>query len=569
MLPAAKKVTRGAIIPAMESPAVDLIPLGGLGEIGLNCLQITSGGSAVLVDCGLMFPEEEHLGVDVVIPDFTHLAECGDRLLGVVLTHGHEDHIGALPYFLDRFDVPIHGTPLTLALVREKLREFDLDARARLVPVGDGERIELGPFAVETVPVAHSIPGGVGLAIDTPAGLIVHSGDFKLDPAPVDGRATDLARFTALGDRGVLALLADSTNAEHEGTTASETSLAPAFREIVAGAPGRVIVATFASHIHRIQQFVDVARETKRRVHLAGRSMVSVVGLASQLGALRLPSSMLVDAGELRSLPPEKVLILTTGSQGEPLAALSRIAVNDHKQIAIRAGDRVVISARVIPGHEKAIARTINHLFQRGAEVFYGRDAGIHVSGHGSRDELRALIRAVRPRHFVPVHGEYRHLARHARLAAETGVDAARVIVAENGDRIRFADGAGAIAGKVAAGRVLVDGKAHGDIHDAVLKDRRRLAQDGIVVVIIGVNRQTGEVVSGPDIVTRGVVFAGEGDGLLDEARAVVATVLDEAGAEVLTEWGEVQIKVRKALRKFVDKRLERRPLILPTVIEV
>jgi len=557
------------MIRSMASPPVDLIPLGGLGEIGLNTLLVSSGGRGLLVDCGLMFPEEEHLGVDVVIPDFAHLAECGDLLRGVVLTHGHEDHIGALPYFLDRFDVPVYGTPLTLELVREKLREFDLEGRARLVPVRDGETIALGPFAVEAVPVAHSIPAGVGLAIDTPAGLVVHSGDFKLDPAPIDGRRTDLARFAALGDRGVLALLADSTNAEREGTTASESSVGPAFREIVAGAPGRVIVATFASHIHRIQQVVDVARETGRRVHLAGRSMVAVAGLASPVGALRLPASMLVDAGALRSLPPEQVLILTTGSQGEPLAALSRIAVNDHKQIAILPGDRVLISARVIPGHEKAISRTINHLFQRGAEVFHGREAGIHVSGHGSREELRSLIRAVRPRHLVPVHGEYRHLARHARLAGECGVPAERVFVAENGSRIRFADGAGAIAGRVTAGRVLVDGKAHGDIHDAVLKDRRRLAQDGIILVIIGVNRQTGEVVAGPDIVTRGVAFAGEEEGLLAEAREIVCAVLADTGAEVLTEWGEVQIKVRKALRRFVDKRLERRPLILPTVIEI
>ena len=548
---------------------VDLIPLGGLGEIGLNTLLVSSGGRSLLVDCGLMFPEEEHLGVDVVIPDFAHLAESGDELLGVVLTHGHEDHIGALPYFLDRFDVPVHGTPLTLELVREKLREFDLEGRARLVPLRDGGTVALGPFAIEAVPVAHSIPAGVGLAIETPAGLVVHSGDFKLDPSPIDGRRTDLGRFAALGDRGVLALLADSTNAEHEGTTASESAVGPAIREIVSGAPGRVIVATFASHIHRIQQVVDVARETGRRMHLSGRSMVAVAGLASQAGALRLPAAMLADAGELRTLPPEKVLILTTGSQGEPLAALSRIAVNDHKQITVLPGDRVLISARVIPGHEKAIARTINHLFQRGAEVFHGREAGIHVSGHGSRDELRELIRTVRPRHFLPIHGEYRHLARHARLAVECGVAPERVFIAENGSRIRFADGTGAPAGRVTAGRVLVDGKAHGDIHDAVLKDRRRLAQDGILLVIIGVNRQTGEVVAGPDIVSRGVTFAAEEEGLLVEAREIVAAVLAEAGAEVLTDWAEVQIKVRKALRKFVDKRLERRPLILPTVIEI
>jgi len=553
----------------MTETTLDLIPLGGLGEIGLNTLLVSSGGRSLLVDCGLMFPEEEHLGVDVVIPDFAHLAESGDELLGVVLTHGHEDHIGALPYFLDRFDVPVHGTPLTLELVREKLREFDLEGRARLVPLRDGGTVALGPFAIEAVPVAHSIPAGVGLAIETPAGLVVHSGDFKLDPSPIDGRRTDLGRFAALGDRGVLALLADSTNAEHEGTTASESSVGPAIREIVSGAPGRVIVATFASHIHRIQQVVDVARETGRRMHLSGRSMVAVAGLASQAGALRLPAAMLADAGELRTLPPEKVLILTTGSQGEPLAALSRIAVNDHKQITVLPGDRVLISARVIPGHEKAIARTINHLFQRGAEVFHGREAGIHVSGHGSRDELRELIRTVRPRHFLPIHGEYRHLARHARLAVECGVAPERVFIAENGSRIRFADGAGAPAGRVTAGRVLVDGKAHGDIHDAVLKDRRRLAQDGILLVIIGVNRQTGEVVAGPDIVSRGVTFAAEEEGLLVEAREIVAAVLAEAGAEVLTDWAEVQIKVRKALRKFVDKRLERRPLILPTVIEI
>ena len=553
----------------MPPPPVDLIPLGGLGEIGLNMLALECRGRILVVDCGLMFPEEEHLGVDLVIPDLVYLADRRDDILGVVLTHGHEDHVGALPFFLDRFPVPVYGTPFTLALVREKLREYELDAAAELVPVREGEVIELGDFLVEPVAVAHSIPHGVGLAIDTPAGLVVHSGDFKLDPAPVDGRRTDLERFAALGDRGVLALLADSTNAEHDGSTPSESSLAPVFREIVSGAPGRVIVATFASHVHRIQQVVDVAEACGRRVVLSGRSMLSVCGIAASLGALRLPGALLADTGALRDLPPERVVILTTGSQGEPLAALSRIAVNDHKQISILPGDRVVISARVIPGHEKAIARTVNHLFQRGAEVFYGREAGIHVSGHGSRDELRTLIAAVRPRHFLPVHGEYRHLARHARLAVEAGVDPGRVIVAENGDRIRFAVGEASRAGRVAAGRVLVDGKAHGDIHDAVLKDRRRLAQDGIILVIVGVNRQTGEVVSGPDIVSRGVAFAGEEEAWLEDARLLVAAVLGEAGAEVLTDWAEVQIKVRKALRKFVDKRLERRPLILPTVIEI
>jgi ribonuclease J len=551
------------------APSVDLIPLGGLGEIGLNMLLLETAAGILVVDCGLMFPEEEHLGVDVIIPDFSYLAENRERILGVVLTHGHEDHIGAIPYFLDRFPVPFYGTPLTLALVREKLREFDLDGRADLRPFREGEVVELGPFRVEPVAVAHSIAGGVGLAIETPAGLVVHTGDFKLDPDPVDGRRTDLERFAALGDRGVVALLADSTNAEHEGVTASERSLTPVFREIVASAPGRVIVATFASHIHRLQQVVDVARELGRKVHLNGRSMVSVAGIAAQLGELRLPSHLLVDAGQLRELPPRKVLILTTGSQGEPLSALSRMAVNDHRQITIQPGDRVVISARVIPGHEKSISRTINHLFQRGADVFYGREAGIHVSGHASRGELREMLRAVRPRHFIPVHGEYRHLAHHARLAEAEGIPRERILIPENGDRLRF-DAAGAErAGKVTAGRVLVDGKGHGDIHDAVLKDRRRLAQDGVIFITLVVNRQNGELVAGPDIVARGVTFAGEEAGLLEEAKRVVAAVLAECGPELRTEWGEVQIKVRKTLRRFIDRKMERHPLILPTIIEV
>lgn len=551
-----------------RSDALDIIPLGGLGEIGLNMLLFRCRGQILGVDCGLMFPEEEHLGVDVIIPDFSYLLEHREEVCGIVLTHGHEDHIGALPYLLARLELPIYGTPLTLGLVREKLREFDLESKADLLPFREGEVLSLGDFTIEPIAVSHSIADGIGLAIDTPAGLFVHSGDFKLDPSPVDGRETDLERFRALGDRGVTALLSDSTNSEQEGTTSSETSLRDTFLTAIGSAEGRVIVATFASHIHRVQQVVDAAAGAGRKVHLNGRSMVAVAGVASRLGYLNLPASVMADARELRALPPERTVLLTTGTQGEPLAALSRIAVNDHRQIRVQPGDRVIISARVIPGHEKAIARTINHLFQRGAEVLYNRVAAVHVSGHGAREELAELIRAVRPRTFIPIHGEYRHLAHHARIAEEVHPEG-KVLLAQDGDLLRFGEGRGKICGTVSTGRVLVDGTGYGNIDDAVLKDRRRLARDGILLVILGINRQTGDLVAGPDIIARGVAFEQEVRPLLDEARQVVLSILTEGGTEMRTEWSEVQIKVRKALRRFLDRRAERRPLILPTIIEV
>jgi len=554
---------------APRTAAVEVIPLGGLGEIGLNMTLFRCGNEILIVDCGLMFPEEEHLGVDAIIPDFTFLLEHREEIVGAVLTHGHEDHIGALPFLLDVLPVPVYGTPLTLGLVRAKLREFRLEERADLRGMAEGDVLELGPFRVEPVAVSHSIADGVGLGIDTPGGLFVHSGDFKLDPAPVDGRVTDMERFAAFGERGVTALLSDSTNAERPGSTASETSLRGTFREIVGQARGRVIVATFASHLHRIQQVVDAAEAAGKRVHFNGRSMVAISGVAAELGRLRLPHGILADTRELRSLPPSRTVILTTGSQGEPLSALSRIAVNDHRQIKLQKGDTVVISARVIPGREKSISRTINNLYRRGAEVLYGAVADIHVSGHGAGDELKRMIEAVRPRCLIPVHGEYRHLAHHARLARQCDPAPDTVLLASNGDRLRFEDGNCETAGRVTAGRVLVDGKGYGDIHDTVLKDRRRLARDGILLVVIGINRQTGDLVSGPDIILRGVAFEKECQPLTEEARKVVLSVLAGCEVEIRTEWGEVQTKVRKALRKFIDRKIDRHPLILPTIIEV
>jgi ribonuclease J len=549
--------------------SLEIIPLGGLGEIGLNMLCFRCRGRILVIDCGLMFPEAEHLGVDLVIPDFSYLLEHREEIVGVVLTHGHEDHIGALPYLLDRIPVPLYGTPLTLGLVGEKLREFNLEEGAELHTIEEGEIIELGSFRVEAVAVSHSIADGIGLAIETPAGLFVHTGDFKLDPHPVDRRNTDLDRFRALGDRGVTALLSDSTNAENDGSTPSETSLRPAFRKIISESEGRVLVATFASHVHRIQQVVDAAAEAGRKVHLSGRSMVAIAGVATRLGRLRFPSEILVDAAQMRSLPPAGTLILTTGSQGEPLSALSRIAVNSHRRIRIMPGDTVIISARVIPGHEKAIARTINNLFRRGAEVLYNRVADVHVSGHAGRDELAAMIRAVRPRHLVPIHGEFRHLAHHARLASKLSLPRDRILLARNGDRLYFEEGRGFISGRVTAGRVLIDGKGYGGIDDPVLKDRRRISRDGILLVIIAIDRQTGEVVSGPRIIARGVAFEDESLSLADEARNVVTGVLEGCDADLRMEWEGVQTRIRKSLRRFIDSRIERRPLIVPTVIEI
>lgn len=547
---------------------LDIIPLGGLGEIGLNMLCLRCRGQILVVDCGLMFPEAEHLGIDLIVPDFSYLLEHREEIVGVVLTHGHEDHIGAIPYFLDRIPVPLYGTTLTLGLVGEKLREFKLEGRTELHTIREGEIIELGTFRVEAVAVSHSIADGIGLAIDTPAGLFVHTGDFKLDPHPVDGRTTDLDRFRALGDRGVTALLSDSTNAENDGSTPSESSLRPTFRKIIAESEGRVLVATFASHVHRIQQVVDAAAAAGRKVHLSGRSMVAIAGVATRLGRLRLPSEILIDAGQLRSLPPDRILILTTGSQGEPLSALSRIAVDNHRRIKIMPGDTVIISARVIPGHEKAVARTINNLFRRGAEVLYNRIADVHVSGHAGRDELAAMIKAVRPRHLVPIHGEYRHLAHHARLAAKLSLTPDRILLARNGDRLRFEEGRGNLSGRVAAGRVLVDGKGRGRVDDIVLKDRRRISRDGVIIVIIAISRQTGEVVAKPDIIARGVSFEDENLSLVDESRKVVIGVLEGCEADLRMEWEEVRTKVIKAVRRFIDRKMGRRPLILPTVIE-
>jgi ribonuclease J len=546
-----------------------IIPLGGLGEIGLNMAAIEYGDDIIVIDCGLMFPEPQMLGIDLVIPDITYLRERADRVRGIFLTHGHEDHIGALPFVLPQLSPPLYGTALTLGFIREKLKEYQLDKCTQFHVVRPRERVTAGVFQVEFIRVAHSIVDGCGLAIRTPRGVIIHTGDFKIDHTPVDGELTDLYTFARYGEEGVLAFMADSTNVKREGYTLSEKLVGDAFNEIFPGCPGRVIVAAFSSNIHRVKQAIDAAARCNRKVLLNGRSMIANVQIARELGYLAVPDNIFIDLKELPRLPKDQVCMITTGSQGEPMSSLARIAMDDHKQIRLEPGDTVILSSRFIPGNEKTITDLINHLYRRGAEVYHEQVSEVHVSGHASQEELKLLHTLVRPRWFIPVHGEYRHLVRHARLARTVGLPAERCLLAVNGDVITFDDQGGRISGTVESGRVFVDGKGVGDVGDVVLKDRRHLSQDGMVVVIIGIDQSSGAIIYGPDIVSRGFVFEDESQEYLDEARKVVLDTLALHNIEVLTDWNEVKQEVRRVLRRFFNKTIERRPVILPLILEM
>ena len=553
-----------------DTIGLKIIPLGGLGEIGLNMALFEYGEDIVVVDCGLMFPEPYMLGIDVVIPDISYLLERSEKVRGILLTHGHEDHIGALPYVLRQLNPPLYGSPLTLGFVREKLKEFDLDDKVDLRAVKPREKVTLGAaFEVEFIRVSHSIVDGCGLAIRTPEGVVIHTGDFKLDQTPVDGELTDLATFSRYGEEGVLALMADSTNVEREGYTLSEKTVGDAFDEIFPRCSGRIIVAAFSSNIHRVQQVVDAAVKSGRKVLLNGRSMLANVQIARELGYLRISDGVLTDLREMPRLPKEEVCMVTTGSQGEPMSALTRIAMDDHKQIKLEEGDTVILSSRFIPGNEKTISDLINHLYRRGAEVIHEKVSEVHVSGHASQEELKLLQNLVRPRYFIPVHGEYRHLVKHSQLAQRLGRPRERCILAVNGDVIAFSDGEGCIIDRIETGRVFVDGKGVGDVGNVVLKDRKHLSEDGMVVVIIGINQVTGEIIYGPDIVSRGFVFEDESQEYLDEARKVVVDTLALKSAEVLADWSEVKLEVRRVLRRFFNKTIERRPVILPLILEM
>jgi ribonuclease J len=559
-----------ADLPALHPDAVRILPLGGLGEIGLNLLAVECRGAIVLIDCGLMFPEAYMLGIDLVVPDITALAGRGSDIKALLLTHGHEDHIGAIPFLLkDLGNPPVYGTALTLGLLRSKLEEHGLASLARLETVRPRDSIELAPFQVEFFRVAHSIVDGCGLALRTPAGLIVHTGDFKLDPTPVDGQTTDLGRLAAYGEEGVLLLLADSTNVERPGQTLSERTVGEAFHELVPRSSGMVFVATFSSNIHRIQQICDAAGAAGRQVLVSGRSMVGNIAIARQLGYLRVPDDLFIDLRRMRELPREQVLVLTTGSQGEPLSSLTRIAMADHKQLELLPGDTVILSAKFIPGNERAITAMINHLCRRGAEVHYETTSEIHVSGHASQEELKTVHSLIRPHYFVPVHGEYRHLAQHARLARSMGMPAERVLVIENGQPLVLSPNGHRLEARVETGRVFIDGKGIGDIGEIELRDRRHLANHGLVLVFLALNQSTGEIVAGPEIVTRGFVPEAEGQPLLDAARDLVRSTLAEHSREAVTGWEELRVEVRKALQRFFNRTMERRPLILPFIMEL
>lgn len=554
---------------AKKEKKVSIIPLGGYGEIGKNMTVVEYGGEMVVIDAGLAFPDEEMLGIDLVIPDFTYLLENRDKVRAVLLTHGHEDHIGALPYLLKELDVPIYGTRLTLALAQAKFEEYSVKPKQQMQEVSAGDSVEIGPFKVDFIRVSHSIADVVALAIHTPAGIIVHTGDFKLDQTPIDGKVTDFRKFAELGDQGVLVLLSDSTNAERPGYTMSERAVGQTLDDAISEAQGRVLVATFASNIHRIQQIIDASHKHGRKVAIMGRSMEKVASIALDLGYLKAPRGVLIEVDDIDKLAPRQITIITTGSQGEPMSALSRIAMGAHRKISIIPGDTVIISAMPIPGNERSVGRNINHLFKLGAEVIYERVSGIHVSGHASQEELRMMLNLVRPRYFIPTHGEHRHLVKHARLAEEVGIPRERIFLPEIGDRLEFSAKSGAITGKVTAGTVLVDGLGVGDVGNIVLRDRKQLAQDGILIVVVTIDRQTGVVAAGPDIVSRGFVYVRESEALLEEAKSNVKQALDKCSKEQITEWSYVKNYIKETLNTFLYDRTRRRPMILPIIMEV
>jgi ribonuclease J len=547
---------------------LSVIPLGGLEEIGMNMTIMEYGEDMIIIDAGLMFPQEDMLGIDFVIPDFTYVLENREKVRAIFLTHGHEDHTGALPFLLREIQVPVYGTPLTIGLVKDKLKEHKLD-NVELNTVNPRDLIQAGAFTLEPIRVTHSIVDGVAYGIRTPAGLVVHTGDFKLDPTPVDGKLMDFHRFSEYGENGTLLLLSDSTNAERGGFTFSEKEVRRAFEDIFSDAKGRIIIATFASNIHRIQQVIDVAVMFKRKIILSGRSMVANAQIALDLGYLRIPADTWLKLDDLKNLQDHEVVIVTTGSQGEPMSVLSRIATDEHKQIKIRENDIVILSAKVIPGNEHSIGRIINHLFRRGANVIYEKVSEIHVSGHASKEELKLMLNLVRPKYFMPIHGEHRHKVYHARLAEKTGVPKENIFIHDNGDVLEISGVGAQKAGKVTTGRIFVDGKGVGDVEDMVLRDRRRLAHDGIVIVIISIEKLTGTIASGPDIVSRGFIFEDASQEVINDVKDLVTTTLSEMTPEFIADKALVQAKIRSVLKKYLRNTMDRKPMIMPLVFEV
>ncbi|PKM89974.1 MAG: ribonuclease J [Firmicutes bacterium HGW-Firmicutes-12] len=546
-----------------------LIPLGGLGEIGKNMMALRYNDEILVIDAGLMFPEDEMLGIDIVIPDFTYLVENKDLIKGVILTHGHEDHIGALPYVLKEIDVPVYGTKLTLALLQGKLKENNI-INKKLITIRPRDTIKLGTaFNIKILKVSHSIPDAIGMAIHTPVGIVLHTGDFKFDQTPVDGIVTDFARLAEYGQKGVLVLLSDSTNVERPGFTPSEKLVGQTFEDTFSLIKERIIVATFASNVHRIQQVINAAHKCNRKVAILGRSMVNVVSIAQEVGYLTIPENTLIEIEEIVNYPRNCVAIITTGSQGEPMSALTRMAMSDHRRVEIVPGDTVVISATPIPGNEKLVGKIINQLYRQGAEVIYEAASGIHVSGHASQEELKMMINLVKPKFFVPVHGEYRHLIKHAKLANQMGIPKENIFVAENGQVLEFTNNNGSIGNRVTAGRVLIDGLGVGDVGNIVLRDRRQLSQEGILIVVLTLNKEAKQLMAGPDIVSRGFVYVREAEALIDEARGRVKDVIDKCFDKKITDWATIKSHIREDLSRYLYERTGRRPMIMPIIMEV
>ncbi|NMA63707.1 MAG: ribonuclease J [Syntrophomonadaceae bacterium] len=553
---------------SIEPDKIQVIPLGGLGEIGKNMMVIRYRDTMVVIDAGLMFPEEELLGIDIVIPDITYLLENRDKVKAILLTHGHEDHVGALPYVLREINIPVYGTRLTLGIVEAKLREHGLNG-IKLNVVKPRSKIRFGPLGVEFIRVSHSIPDTLAIAVHSPAGTILHTGDFKLDQTPVDGEVVDFRKFAELGEKGVLLMMADSTNAERLGYTKSERLVGNTFDDLFGRCDGRIIVTTFASNVHRIQQAINTAYKYNRRVAVVGRSMVNNLSIAGELGYISIPEGTLIDVDAIGRYPDNQVVVVTTGSQGEPMSALTRMASGEHRSVSIRPGDTVIISASPVPGNEKLVARTIDLLFKQGAEVIYERDTGVHVSGHASQEELKIMLNLVRPRYFLPIHGEYRHLKKHARIAENLGIPRSRIFVVENGQIIELGRKKAIIAGKVNSGRVLVDGLGVGDVGNIVLRDRKQLSSGGIIIVVVTINKETGKVIAGPDIVSRGFVYVRESEQLIEDARERVKDALQVCEEKGTTEWATIKSHVRDALSKYLYARTNRRPMILPIIMEV
>jgi ribonuclease J len=554
---------------AKNKKKLKIIPLGGLQEIGKNITAFEYGDDIIVVDCGLAFPEDEMLGIDLVIPDVSYLLKNKEKVRGIVITHGHEDHIGALPYVLRDLNVPVYATKLTLGLVEYKLEEHGMLDTVKLNRVQQGETIELGAFKVEFIRSTHSIADSVALAIFTPVGVVVHTSDFKIDFTPIEGEPMDLSRLAELGKNGVLLLMSDSTNVERPGYTMSERTVGDAFEEIFRNATGRILIATFASNVHRIQQAINSAVKFKRKVAICGRSMINVVGVAMKLGYMTVPEGVMVDIDQIGRHNPENLVIITTGSQGEPMSALSRMAASEHRKVDIVPGDLIIISANPIPGNEKLISRVINELFKKGAEVIYEALADIHVSGHACQEELKLIQCLVKPKYFFPVHGEYRHLKQHANLAHEMGVPTENIFMMDIGKVLELSEDSAKITGSVPSGRVLVDGLGVGDVGNIVLRDRKHLSQDGLIVVVITIEGETGSVIAGPDIISRGFVYVRESEDLMEQAREVIKNALVKCEDKKKSDWASKKNIIKDDLRDFLYERTKRKPMILPIIMEI